>query len=656
MLNRQNPRREEAKMEATIEELEQALILAGEDGNNEAVLELYALIEEKQSKDPLKDIMQGVEGNSLEGTYEGARDLLSAVGTVGSGLLGSIPAGYAGLYQLLTGKGSEEASNSVTSIQNSLTNVPRSQRAGEIVEVAAAPVELGAEAVGYVGEKIGGAINDEQGAIAGRAIGEAAVPMAAVAFGGLGGLKAVKGAEVKIPLVSGIVDGIKNVARTKSPAGIKKLAEDYLKKQTTPKEAVVLVEALESGREIVPYSPVTSADAITQANQATIISGNPKRFGGQYVALQEGLSKLPETSAELVTIKLQQEFARNKILETEAGTTAQMNSAVNLRKVNADKNYSPLMAEKLVADSELSALLNKPSMEIAFDLARKLAKEKGTTFEIAKYIPETTKEVYNPLTQGKSKVTTPEQFAEFSGDGLQTVKLALDKMIAKPQEYAITTAEVAAIKVTRASLISWFEKNSATYARANKQYAIDSLPINQMNLWGVLRDKFQAPTGKESPGVYMRMLRDESKAIKEATGYKSQMSFEDIFDTRQSALANRLAVEMENTLLRDRMASEVSSGALGSPTLGIEPTLPNMLMRETMVANFFLRNLAAEANVPVNIVAAQILADKAVLANILKQVKPDKRAGLTKTFIKIAKSRNTMAVVSGQEQAREEKQ
>ena len=580
-------------------------------------------------------------------------DIAEGAASVLTGMVGSSVGGLRGLYTGLSGGSLDEITKDIQETQQALTYQPSTEAGQKVVQFAGSPIEYASKGVGKVGGVIGKQFGNES---AGEAIGEASVPIAATLMLGSSALQGAKTAQVpevpNIPVLSSVIKGARDVLRTKSKLGKEQLAQEYLQKMTTPAEASKIVTALEQGKEIVPNSPVTSADAIAQANRATIISGNPDRFGAQYVAIQEGLSKVPETSADLVKIKLQQEYARNKILETEAGSDVVYSTAEAIRKQNANRNYSPLNGEKLVADSELANLLNRPSMEVATSIAQNLAKEKGETFQLAKSFPEQIVEKYNPLTMMKEKVVIPEQFAEFNTQSLQYMKLALDKMVAKPAEYGITSAQVSAIAKTRANLINWLEKKSPIYEQANKAYAIDSVPLQQMDLWRLLKEKYQAPTGKESPGVYLRMLRDETKAIKEATGWTKSSSFKDIFDTRQSALANRLATEMENNLVKDRMASEITTPNLGTPTKGIEPTLPNMLMREAMVANFILKTLAQKANVDVNIAAARILADPVLLTNTLKQVTAPHRPTMLKFFRDIAGNKNTvgLGMVTSQQQ------
>jgi hypothetical protein len=194
------------------------------------------------------------------------------------------------------------------------------------------------------------------------------------------------------------------------------------------------------------------------------------------------------------------------------------------------------------------------------------------------------------------------------------------------------------------SLESQINKVEGAYGKAQEAYAVNSLPLNQMDLWRTMQEKFITPTGKEAPGSYLKSLRDEAKLIKQATGFKRGDDIKSIFNQEQSALAARLAAEMEMELLKKRMTGEVNIAGIGKSAEGLEPKLPNMLMRETMVANFILRTLAKNANVDVNIAAANILKDPKQLAGVLKQIKPEHRSTALKTIKETAATKAGAAV------------
>lgn len=573
-----------------------------------------------------------------------------------TGLGASAYGGLKGIGSLVSGEGIKGANQAIEEAQRDYTYQPRLPSGRTAMEVTAMPIEYGSKAAGYVGGELGGLFG-RQGEAAGQTIGEAGIPIALTLFGGVGALKGAKGIGVKdalrplipsnIPVVSDIARGVRDVYRTKSKGGTERLAEEYLKDLTTAEEAPKIVSALNRrNSEVVPGSPVTSGDAIARANREANLRGKPERFGSQYVSLEEGLSRVPETSGELTTVKLLQEKARADVLKKGVKTDAAYKAAEELRKTNATKNYGAIEDYLVQADAEVGTLMLRPSMEKAITRAESLAKEKGDLFQIGKNTPEQVIPSAILDSNGKpiSTTTIKAQTAKYPVQSLQYIKMALDDMLKNPKDFGISGSELKSIASTRGEFISWIEKKAPLYKKANDAYAIDSLPLMQMDLWSAMRDKFIAPTGKESPGTYLRALRDETKLIKQATGFTRAGEITNIFNKEQSALATRLAAEMEMELVKKRMAGEVNLPGIGKSAEGLEPQLPNMLMRETMVANFLLRHLAKNANVDVNIAAAKILKDPKQLSGILKQIKPAHRPQVLNTIKDIAKSKSTAAL------------
>lgn len=528
----------------------------------------------------------------------------------GAQMLTGIPAaaagGLRGLFGLATGDTADQAAEKVRATQEALTYQPRLEEGQTVARAAAMPMELASKGTGYVGGKIGQVLGNEA---AGQTIGEITPAVASTLYGGA---QALKNAAVKPPSAPAPVRAVRDVVRTRSQAGQQKLAEQYLRSLTTPDEAPKVVAALERrGTEMVPGSPVTSADAIARANREMALKGQPERFGGQYVALQEGLASVPETTSGLRTIQLQQEAARSGVLNRGAGTDAARAALEQTRTVNAARNYQALADSQAVVEVSKTANLidrivkGKPGNKA---LVSAMDDVKSSLLEV------------DPVTGTQKLRTNPGQ--------LQSSIENINNLLSQKESAPVRRQ----LMVVKKSLETQINKVEKIQGEATKQFALDSLPLNQMDLWGALRDKFISPTGKEAPGSYLRALRDETKLIKEATGFKRGTGVDKIFNKEQSALAARLAAEMEMELVKRRMATEVNLPGIGKAAQNMEPQLPNMLMRETMVANFILKTLAKNANVDVNIAAANILKDPKALAGVLKQVKIDNRPGVLKAI------------------------
>lgn len=537
----------------------------------------------------------------------------AGVGEAGLQIVTSLPAatagGLRGLFGLATGDTAEEAARKVQETQQMMTYDPRLEEGKTVARVAALPMELASKGTGYVGGKVGQVLGNEA---AGQTIGEITPAVVSTLYGGAQALKS----GVKTPKIPG-AESIRDIIRTRSKVGQQKLAEDYLRGLTTPDDAPKVVAALERrGTEMVPGSPVTSADAIARANREMMLKGQPERFGGQYVALQEGLGKVPETTAGIRTTQLQQEAARAKVLTQGAGTDAARAALEATRRANAAKNYQAL------ADSTATVEIGK-----TVNLIDRIVKAKPANKALVNAMEDVKSSLYTVDDAGVPKLRT-------NPGELQSAIENINNLLSTKENASVRRQ----LMVAKSSLENQINKVEKAQGQATKQYALDSLPLNQMDLWSALKDKFVSPSGKEAPGSYLRALRDETKLIKQATGFKRGHSLEQIFNKDQSKLAARLAAEMEMELVKKRMAGEVNIPGLGKAAEGIEPRLPNMLMRETMVANFILKTLAKNANVDVNIAAANILKDPKALAGVLKQVKVDHRPTVLQTIRKSATS------------------
>lgn len=556
--------------------------------------------------------LQSKEGDVAVGALEAGLSMATSVpASVAGGLSGLVGAGW----NALTGgedplKRGAEISQGV---QNFFTYSPKTEGGEMVQQAVAVPFELANKGLGYAGEVVG----DE----AGRTIGENVVPVAATLYGGYG---ALKGAPKSTRPTQIVPEAIKDAVRTRSKKGHQQLAEKYLRELTTPEEAAKIVQALERrGREVVPKSPVTSAEAIARANREAALKGSPERFGGQYVALQEGLAAVPETSSGLRTVQLQQEAARTAALKKGAGTDVQRAALEQTRAANAARNYQAVNQSQAVVDTGRTV-----------GLIDRIIRAKPGNRQLVAVLDD----VRTSLTEIDSRTglarprTNPGQ--------LQSSIEHINNLLTN-KENAAARRHLVTVKKSLEHQIGKVEQAQRT---ATRQYQIDSLPLDQMDLWGAMRDKFVSPTGKEAPGTYLKALRDETKLIKQATGFKRGSGIDKIFNQEQSALAARLAAEMEMELVKKRMASEVNLPGIGKAAQNMEPRLPNMLMRETMVANFMLRMMAKSANVDVNIVAANILKDPKALAGVLKQVKVDHRPTVLKAIKDAAVSQKTLAV------------
>lgn len=569
-----------------------------------------------------------IEGDVNEG-FNPVTPFVEAAMNMGSGLFAKPVSDIAGLaatgVDMFTG--SNQAEEYKQYVQDQLTYQPRTEAGKVVAEYN--PIALVGKGIGAISNAAGdfvgnGAAADTLQGISGNFIREA-IPQALSILGSMKSApkKIAAGLEKITPdsvpllgsdglLTKAIID--LNRARKSNIQGKVLLAEEALRdiaSKLSPKELAQTIKALEgSTKPIVPGSPVTSADAIARGNMSS-----SERFGAPFVKLEENLSRIPEANKILTDPKLAGEAARAGILEKGAGTARDMAKAESARSVNANINYGAVKNFIVKSDNHIGKLLSRPSMAKAMERARDLAAEKGDEFKIG-----------------------ADAGAKYPVQSLQYVKMALDNMLQNPKDYGIAGSEIKAIAGTRAAFMQWMEKKAPLYKKANDMYAADSVPISRMKLWGQLKEKFIPPTGLEARGSYLKALRDETKTLKSA-GVRSTSEFNKVFDVKNSALAAKLAAEMEAGLMKKRISGEVNMSGSGKMAEAVEPTIPPMLTTVSTVSRWLISKIAKDADVGINIAAAKILAEPKMLSNVLKTVNPHQRGALFKSIKETASSK-----------------
>jgi len=609
------------------------------NGNYVAMLDSAPVPEVKKEEPKPKSAMSYLgdanraTGNVLGGTLEAGLNL-------GSGMASSAVGGLYGAADLLTGGSVESAQNKIQGMQETFTYQPRLEAGKTIAKVATMPIEYGSKLGGYIGR------NSELANLTGttlgaESIGEAAVPIVATLFGGRGAMKSAKGATMpsmpNVPVVSDMLAGLRDVVRTRSKSGQTMLAKDYIKNQivANPKEAALLADQVPKfSGELVQGSTVTTADALARANRAMNDAGTPQRFGGQFVALQDKLGKSSELTSKSNTTRLVQEKSRANLIEKGAGTDAEYQAAVNRRTAKAEPLYR-------AAEQSTVPVNANPAMKLIDSL---LAKSTGRLTTLKPVLEQVKKGLTgdSPIILPKGMTaarSTPQEI-------ISSIKGINEQLAVK--ENAAVRRELIGIKNV---LEHQLGKVVPEYKAATKVFMEESKPINQMDLWRKLREKATSANEVETPGMFLKTIKNEQKLIKDATGFKRGKDLSDYFDPKQMTDALNVAKEMESNLTKKQMQGEVSLGDTQVVKSG--NALPNVMMREATIANFLVNLLGKDANVPVSVIAYDIISNPAKFSALMKEVTPKQRKGIFKALKDIAATKETAAIASatqGQQQ------
>lgn len=288
---------------------------------------------------------------------------------------------------------------------------------------------------------------------------------------------------------------------------------------------------------------MTSAQALADINAPAI-----QAIG------EKAVQQVPQ---ETRAVQQAQEASRASRIGQIAGTPDELAAAQEARAKAAKANYAA--AFKQAAPDIPKDLLNRPSMKTAMKIAEDIAAERGG-------------------------VGTPME-------ALHNTKLAMDKIVAAPEDYGIAGAQKAAIQDTRKKFIAELEKNDA-YKKARTDFAAQSVPINKMQVAQELQTALTAPLTGEATraGMFARAAEEAPKTIKRATGQEFFTKLEDVLSPEEMNLVNDVRDEFRRTQLAKDQAklAKASAEDLASSQIGPISHL-NLLNRVWTITNTIVK-------------------------------------------------------------------
>jgi hypothetical protein len=105
--------------------------------------------------------------------------------------------------------------------------------------------------------------------------------------------------------------------------------------------------------------------------------------------------------------------------------------------------------------------------------------------------------ITDPFTGAKTVI--PATNAEFNVENLHRVKMALDDIASKPQDYGIAGEEARAIRNTRAEFINWLEGNVPEYKTARQNYAKASKALARQEWGAYATEKLTSAMSADAP-------------------------------------------------------------------------------------------------------------------------------------------------------------
>ena len=289
-------------------------------------------------------------------------------------------------------------------------------------------------------------------------------------------------------------------------------------------------------------------------------SGTSDDFGGMLVRLEKDLSR---ESDSLKSLYARQSSTRKQSIDLLAGTESDFIAATSKRSADGLKSYTAAFSENVVPDAQLKEILNNRFAKTALKEATDIAQANGSTS---------------------------------STEVLHFVKLGLDKQLAKSGDLALSKAEKKVVGKVKDSTVKWLENKNPAYEAARKEYQINSIPINRMQVGKEIKNKLINSLETESPSTFATAIRDSHKLIKKATGSTRYSGLDDIFSPSEVKNLKVIASELGIEKKAAKMASE-SKSVLGSLSSEVELSLPHILSRPIVITNHILKKLGQDKSV-----------------------------------------------------------
>ena len=322
-----------------------------------------------------------------------------------------------------------------------------------------------------------------------------------------------------------------------------------------------------------------------------------------------------------------------------AKTPEELAAALETRTANAKQNYGLVQDQLVTADPTLKTLLSSDSVQKAFGRAANIASDYRKPFQIGKNTADeiVPSKILNEAGEPAAQTFVEGESAKYPVQSLHFVKMALDDMVKNPESFGIAAAEVGGVKAVRGELLDWLKTKAPAYDVARKGFAIDSNPINRMEVGQYLMQKLTPALGEETAALksdaYATGLADAPKTIKNATGTPIFDKLSEFMPPEEIAILNNIRSE----LARGKQ-SEILTRAAGDPhtrlldvaeatsSIAGHTLLPNFLNRSVMLANELWRRLSGKIDKSLAIeLATEMLSPGMAAESLTKALRAESR-------------------------------
>jgi hypothetical protein len=393
--------------------------------------------------------------------------------------------------------------------------------------------------------------------------------------------------------------------------------------QPAERDAVLKILSIQGADVSELGQQLTTAQTLAQSRIGQQVKSP---VGARVAALESEVAKMPGGEG-LNAITAAQQGAQREIMGTlSGGKNAPVDpligmSADDIALANA-KAQRTATAQRLYPQGEVSGdkalneIMGRPAVTRALGIEERSAGNVPRVTQIGQDVPAKTvyQGVFTDWQQTPYKEDMPEQFAKYSIKSLQNQYRLMEKEVNRLMKSPASTDETLGYELREAknALGNWLSEKSPEWAQANRIFAFQSVPANQMKVGTVLAQKME-----QSPEAFLKAteaIPAQERMIRQATGRPNQQ-LSDVFNLGQmskiSGLRNASQIETEVKQLQ----------SLAQANLGDERAfqLPNLLNVWVAIANKLARETAKSTVDDVTKEAARVLANPSELRRLLAQ-------------------------------------
>lgn len=382
-----------------------------------------------------------------------------------------------------------------------------------------------------------------------------------------------------------------------NPEGRKRIVEEAIRRWAG-KDKPDIVNALDDQRNYdnVPGSPATSADVIASGNLRTMEGNNPRMFGRQVVAAQEGLSKNADVTSDLASDTVKQQAARMKHLES---VIPDEQAAVNAREEATKALYEKANGSIVPIAGKMQGYLLRIPPEVLRQ-ANKAAAITGDQFVVGGKLP-----------------------SHLSGKQMHYIKMALDDAITTKNNPGMTATVQRNMSKLRDEMLATYENQNPIYGQARQAYREMSGPVNQASVLKAMKAELEKPGGGERIGPFMNVLgKGEAALLKRSTGMPRYQNgdLDKILTPDQLKAVMKISGELEREVKINQILSKSTAHNAGKEAEAGMVEFPRVLEQNLVIANYFLGKAKDKIIPEMNQMAADILRDPKKLNDVLKHV------------------------------------